>query len=306
MLTNPTAHRGKAMMAANAALKVFTSKGIEVDFHLGTSRENTIELVRTIANDPSIDAIIACGGDGHINAILQSMARTEKPLGIIPAGSGNDFARHFHIPRSPSKAAKAIVKGWAKKIDLGRITGQDSSGNRRQRWFGTIACAGFDSRVSVRADNLKWPQGPARFNLALFQEFLGLKAVATTLTLDSGETIELDATLVAVANTSSYGGGKRIAPEAKATDGVFDITVVPAIGRAVFAKNFRRVFDGSVYHMPGVYKKQAKSLTYYMWSLAMSADGEYMSHMPCTLECVPGALTLILPPKVAEEKKGPH
>ena len=298
MITNPTAHRGKAMMAANAALKVFESKGIEVDFHLGTSRDNVIDLTHRIVEQDAIDAIVACGGDGHINSILQSVAQTGMPLGIIPAGSGNDFARHFKIPRNPTKAAKAIVKSETKQIDLGRITGPDSDGNRVQRWFGTIACAGFDSLVSIRAENLKWPQGASRFNVALLQEFLALKAVATTLTLDSGETIELDATLVAVANTSSYGGGKKIAPEAKTTDGVFDITVVPAIGRATFAKNFRRVFDGTVYHMPGVYKKQAKSLTYYMWNLDMSADGEYMSHMPCTLECVPGALTLIAPPKV--------
>ena len=131
------------------------------------------------------------------------------PLGIIPAGTGNDHAREFGFPaKDPEAAADVVADGWAETVDLGRIDDDDGT----QKWFGTVMAAGFDSLVSDRTNRMRWPHGRMRYNLAMVAELSQLRLLPFRLAFDDGETIVTDLTLAAFGNTKSYGGGMLICP----------------------------------------------------------------------------------------------
>ena len=172
------------------------------------------------------DALVVVGGDGVISVALQEVGGGDVPLGIIPAGTGNDHAREFGIPTNdPEAAADIVVDGWTETIDLGRI--QCGKGRQKSdKWFGTVAATGFDSLVTDRANRMRWPRGRMRYNLAMLAELSALRLLPFRMVLDGRDEIVADLTLAAFGNTRSYGGGMLICPNADHTDGQLDITMV--------------------------------------------------------------------------------
>ena len=170
-------------------------------------------------------AVVAVGGDGTAHAALQAVAGTTTPLAVVPAGTGNDLALALGIPRDPVAAARAaaedLVAGDVRTIDAGR-TGD--------RWWATVLCCGFDSAVTDRANRLRWPRGRRRYDVAILAELARLRPRELVLVLD-GESQTLPVTLVAVGNTSWYGGGMKVCPGADPADGLFDVTVVGPLTR---------------------------------------------------------------------------
>src|SRR6185437_5944241 len=157
-----------------------------------------------------------------------AVAGTSTPLGVVPAGTGNDQAREHGWPRkSPEDAVDVIVEGETKRIDLGRVETADG----QVRLFGSVLASGFDSLVSDRTNRMRWPHGRARYNVAMLAEFAYLRPLPFVLTFADGSVIERELLLAAVGNTQSYGGGMRIAPGADPSDGVLDVTVVAAAPR---------------------------------------------------------------------------
>lgn len=164
-LTNPLSGHGTAVQAAQAAIARLHARGVEVNEIIGDNAEDARHLAKA-AVERGTDALVATGGDGVISNALQVLAGTDIPLGIIPAGTGNDHAREFGIPtRDPEAAADIVVDGWTQTIDLGRI--RDANG--RDKWFGTVAAAGFDSLVTDRANRMSWPHGRLRYYLAMLR-----------------------------------------------------------------------------------------------------------------------------------------
>src|SRR5699024_8722656 len=138
-----------------------------------------LALART-AVEARPDALVATGGDGLIGIALQAIAGSGVPLGIIPAGTGNDHAREYGIPRDdPEAAADVILAGTAAAVDLGHVRRGDGTGH----WFGTVLAAGFDSLVSDRTNRMTWPHGRMRYNLAIAAEFLNLRPLPFRLVL---------------------------------------------------------------------------------------------------------------------------
>lgn len=154
LLTNPAAGKGRAVAALEEATRAFYGYGVDVVRLSGSSPEASRELAREMIRDDSIDALVACGGDGLIGLALQEQAGTDTPLGIIPAGTGNDHAREYRIPLDPRRAAKVIVEGFTTRTDLGIMRTDDG----RERYFGTIACAGFDSLVTTAPTAFRGPR----------------------------------------------------------------------------------------------------------------------------------------------------
>src|ERR1700733_645600 len=147
VLTNPASGHGTAIRAAQIAIARLQHKGIEVVEIIGDDADDARHLAGA-ALERGTDALVVTGGDGVVSNALQVLAGSGIPLGIIPAGTGNDHAREFGIPtRDPEAAADIIIDGWTETIDLGRIR----DGNGDQKWFGTVAAAGFASLVTARA-----------------------------------------------------------------------------------------------------------------------------------------------------------
>lgn len=294
MLTNPASGHGSAPHAAERAVAQFHRRGVDVVAIAGTDAEHARKLV-VGALERGMDALVVVGGDGIISLALQVIAQTDIPLGIIPAGTGNDHAREFRIPtRDPEAAADVVVDGMvdrtAKSIDLGRIRGADGT----EKWFGTVMAAGFDSLVTDRTNRMRWPHGRMRYNLAMVAELSKLRLLPFRLSFD-GEEVSTELTLAAFGNTRSYGGGMRICPDADPTDGQLDVTMVASASRTRLIRLFPTVFKGTHVNLDEVRTARAKTITVDSPGINAYADGEYMCPLPVEVSAVPGALKILTP-----------
>lgn len=170
-LTNPLSGHGAAVKAAHGAIARLKHRGVDVVEIVGGDAHDARHLLAA-AVAKGTDAVMVTGGDGVVSNALQVLAGTDIPLGIIPAGTGNDHAREFGLPtKNPKAAADIVVDGWTETIDLGRI--QDDNGI--EKWFGTVAATGFDSLVNDRANRMRWPHGRMRYYIAMLAELSRLR-----------------------------------------------------------------------------------------------------------------------------------
>jgi diacylglycerol kinase (ATP) len=239
----------------------------------------------------SSDAVVVLGGDGIVHLAVQALAGGDTPLGIVPAGTGNDTAAVLGYPSEPGAAADAVAAalaaGSVRRIDLGRT----NSG----AWWATVLCAGFDSSVNHRANRMRWPRGPRRYDLAIAAELLRLTPRRFRISLDEQE-LDQPATLVAVGNTPHYGGGKQITPHGRVDDGVFGVTVVGAVSRLELARLAPTLPRAGHLGHPAVRTYTAREVRLDAEDTLGYADGELLGPLPMTTRCVPAAVPVLVPP----------
>ncbi|ULN54506.2 diacylglycerol kinase [Mycolicibacillus parakoreensis] len=290
MLTNPAAGHGNAPHAAERAVARLQQRGVDVTAVVGRDPAHARDLVEQ-AVAAGTDALVVVGGDGVISLALQSLARSGVPLGIVPAGTGNDHAREYGIPTDdPRAAADVIADGHAHTVDLGRIEGAEVTS-----WFGTVMAAGFDSLVSDRTNRMRWPRGRMRYNLAILAELSRLRPLPFTLAFDGGQPVHTELTLAALGITRSYGGGMRICPHADHGDGLLDITMVRAGSRLRLLRLFPTVFTGAHVDLEEVSTARARTVRVDCPGINAYADGDYVAPLPVTVTAVPGALQILRP-----------
>lgn len=290
-LTNPASGHGAAIRAAQVAIARLQHKGIEVVEIIGDDAEDARYLAGA-ALERGTDALVVTGGDGVVSNALQVLAGTGIPLGIIPAGTGNDHAREFGIPtKDPEAAADVIIDGWTETIDLGRIR----DGNGDQKWFGTVAAAGFDSLVTDRANRMSWPHGRSRYYTAILAELSQLRLLPFRMVLDGTHEIDAGITLAAFGNTRSYGGGMLVCPNADHTDGLLDITMLTEASRTKLLRLFPTVFNGTHVQLDAVKTARASSIYVESPGINVYADGDFACLLPAEIYAVPGALDILRP-----------
>jgi diacylglycerol kinase (ATP) len=291
VLTNPASGHGNAPHAAEKAISRLQQRGLDVVAIVGSDAEHARRLLHT-AVETGTDAVVVTGGDGVIADALQTLACTDIPLGIIPAGTGNDHAREFGLPtKDPVAAADVVADGWTETVDLGRI--RDRKG--AIKWFGTVAAAGFDSLVTDRANRMRWPRGRMRYNLAMLAELSQLRLLPFRLVLDGRDEVVADLTLAAFGNSRSYGGGMLICPNADHADGQLDITMVHSASRTRLIRLFPTVYKGSHVDLDQVTTARATSVDVESPGINAYADGEYICALPAEILAVPGALHILRP-----------
>ena len=285
VLVNPVAGAGRAMAAGRRAAERFRAIGIRVDLLAGATAGETSSLaVQAVSSGTS--GLIACGGDGLVHLALQAVAGSSTPLGVIPAGTGNDFARSLAVPRtSTEKAVDVIVAGQVRTVDLGRAG---------DRWFGAVVASGFDSRVNDRGNRMRWPHGRMRYNLAMIAELASFRPIDFQLELD-GRPLDLPAMLVAVGNGPSYGGGMKICPAASMTDGRLDVTVISKMSRAKLVRLFPSVYPGRHVRHPEVLTFRASEVVVRADGVTAYGDGELLTDLPLRCTAESGALRVFAP-----------
>lgn len=290
-LTNPLSGHGAAVNASHRAIARLKHRGIEVVEIVGEDADDARYLLAA-AVEKGTDAVVVTGGDGVISNALQVLAGTDVPLGIIPAGTGNDHAREFGIPtKDPEAAADVVVDGWSETIDLGRIRDR----NGVDKWFGTVAATGFDSLVTDRANRMTWPHGRLRYYLAMFAELSQLRLLPFRMVLDGTHEIEADLTMTAFGNMRSYGGGMLICPHANRTDGLLDLTMVKSESRTKLIRFFPTAIKGTHIGLDEVTTARAKTVDVECPGINVYADGDFACPLPAEISAVPAALHVLRP-----------
>jgi len=172
----------------------------------------------------------------------------------------------------------AVTSRKPTPVDLGLVDSE---------WFGAILSTGFDSIVNEKANTLRWPKGPMKYNLAIAMELPKFRPLGYRIEID-GQIIETEAMLIAIGNGSSYGGGMKVCPDADMSDGLFDVMVLRPVSKFEFLRVFPKVFTGQHIHHPKVDIYRASKVSLNAEAVAY-ADGERIGGLPVRAECMAGA-----------------
>jgi diacylglycerol kinase (ATP) len=276
---NPHSGNGRGAEVAGDVVRYFSLHDISYrSIAAANAEELTSALIREL-DSKSYDGVIAVGGDGLAHLVLQVVVPRNIPFAIVPAGTGNDFVRTLGWSLDDIEPMlKKVTTTEPSPIDLGNVDSE---------WFGAILSTGFDSIVNERANKLRWPRGPQRYNVAIAMELPRFKASSYEITAD-GNTFTTDAMLIAVGNGKSYGGGMNVCPQAQINDGLFDITILQPVSTIEFIKVFPTVYSGSHISHPQVKTMRAKRVSISAQAVAY-ADGERVGPAPVSADCVKDA-----------------
>ncbi|ACI18889.1 diacylglycerol/lipid kinase family protein [Dictyoglomus thermophilum] len=231
ILFNPTSNRGKAEKKYNELIKILNEEEIDytVEFTLG--KEGTIRQVEE-ALKKGADVVVAAGGDGTINEVVNGL-KGRGILGIIPLGRGNDIAISYRIPRDLRGAVKLLKNGVIREVDMGLLDG---------RYFVGIAGTGFVGDVNYNSNKLNLT-GFKGYIISVFTTLKGFKYPECEVSFD-GVSWRGRITLIALGNTSYYGGGMKLLPNSDPEDGYFDIGIVQKIHPLELVATFPLVYVG--------------------------------------------------------------
>ncbi|CAN5347635.1 diacylglycerol kinase [soil metagenome] len=291
VLVNPLAGRGRAAAVAEAVVPHLRRAGMRVMLLQGHDGEEAAYLALAAVDD-GVDSLVVVGGDGMVQLGAQAVADRGVPLGIIPAGTGNDTARSLGIDRrNPLSAADVVVVGGCRTVDLAEVDGHG---------FCTVLATGLDSRVNERANAMRWPRGRLRYTVATLAELRVFRPIQYALDID-GRRVEQEAMLVAVGNGPSYGGGLRMCVGADLSDGLLDVVVIKPLSKAELCRVYPRLFRGThvthrsyEHHRVSTVRIDAPGVVAY-------ADGERIGALPITVTARPGALRVFAPGDAAQD-----
>ncbi len=255
--------------------------------------------------------IIACGGDGTINevanGILQSGAAADTELGVLPSGTGGDFRRGLGMPTNIREAAKALREGITKQIDVGKVTFVNHEDEAANRYFLNVSSFGLSAAINERVktkDVFKWLpgnalRGKAKFAVSTLQEVLDFEFVTVKISLDGAAEKSLNTINFCVANSRYFGGGMKIAPDAKLDDGFFDVVNIGDIKTAKIIFNVYKLYNGSHLDLEEVKSTLARRIevspAYQNQTIFIETDGELPGKLPAVYEIIPHALKVRVP-----------
>ena len=256
-----------------------------------------VEQARPPVDGEMKDSLLVMGGDGMMHLGLNAAAATTVPLGLIPAGTGNDFCRGVGVPSSAPAAVRSIVAGLTRRIDLMSANGR-LAGGAEHRWVGSIVSTGYDGRVNYRTNQLRWSFGGLAYAWSALAELSRFDPLPYRLMID-GEQRNQTAMFVAVGNAGWFGGGMQGCPDADVTDGLLDLTVIHPVSRATLLRLMPAIYTGKFVRDPAVELLRAKEVVVDGDGLYAMADGEELGNVPLTLRAVGDCLTIYAPDPAA-------
>ena len=246
------------------------------------------------AVEQRISVVIAAGGDGTINEVIQGLAGSETALGVLPTGTVNVWAREMGIPLDSAKAREILVHGQTRRIDLGLVN---------ERYFLLMVGIGFDGEVAQAVERKPLKRlGVLGYVLAALWFGPGYAGFPLTLRVDDADPVRTRALQIVIGNTQLYGGAFKFTWLARCDDGLLDLCVVHKrgmLGRWVVVRDFALNLERRrLWVRYNTFKKvtiETKD------PVAIQVDGDPAGHTPATFEVVPGALKVIVPQDVSSE-----
>jgi diacylglycerol kinase (ATP) len=291
VLVNPTSGRGRAAKFLPRVRQAIHTLGLDAEVRLSKSPEDPALVARECV-DAGVEILAAMGGDGMTGMVGAGLVGSETALGVIPTGTGNDFARFIGLNRKkPVEAVHVLADPEIRVVDSATVAG----GGRLER-FVNVAGAGFDSEVNETANNMKWKaQGTAKYVAAVMGTLRRFTPAQFEVTVD-GEHRSLSGMLIAVGNGESYGGGMRVAAGASLDDGQLQVCVVGGMSRGAFLRAFPSVFRGThVTHPKVTMLRGARVEIAADRPFDVYADGERSVPLPAVFEVVPKSLRVAVP-----------
>jgi len=285
-LLNPKAGRGKARLVLREALEVMRRAGVQAEVEESRSAEHLRELARRAAAEKP-HAIVSLGGDGTHHYVVNGMVGSDVPLGIIPCGSGNDFAKGLGIPIPTRAAVETLLAGNPRRVDLGRVGG---------RVYGCIAGVGFDSVVTRYAnERVRRLRGSWAYAWSILRSLDTYRPHPLEIVSDT-ENFSGEVVFAVVGNNVSYGGGLHLTPRALLDDGWLDVCIIPYMGKLELLRWVPSAYRGEHLRHPRIIYFQARQVSLRTTSrLELFGDGEFMQELPASIEIVPRVLPVIVP-----------
>ncbi len=278
--------RAKAVQAAVAAAEALGFVTTVLSSPTPEAIVGTIESARA-----DIERLVIVGGDGLIHRALPALANSGIDVGLVPSGTGNDFARGFGIGTGVGRASRKATATYRRAF-LGTVEPVDLIAGDDGRWAASVVTAGFSGRVNARANPMRFPPGQSKYTVATVIEATKLSPMGLRVRAPEFE-LELDAAFFAVANTPYFGGGMAICPDADPDDGLLDVTLVGHVPAATLMRVMPLVFVGRHVRHSAVTTLRVRWIeietTEPLW-----ADGEPFGEAPIRLEASSGALRLAL------------
>lgn len=287
---NPVA--GQADALANdirVASDIWREQGWLVEVRPTTAPGDATRLAREAAA-AGYDLVVAAGGDGTINEVVNGLAGTETALAPLPVGTVNVWAREIGLPLNPRATAEALLRARVRRIDLGRAG---------DRFFLLMAGVGFDAAVvnEVRSSE-KRRFGIFAYILRMFEIAGRFRGARVRITLD-GRVLRRRALLVVIGNSQLYGGVMKLAARATIDDGLLDVVVIkgeslltlPLTALAILLR--RHTLDPSIeYYRARSVRVETRA------GLPVQVDGDHIGATPMSFEAAPGALRVLMPPEL--------
>jgi len=285
IILNPTSQRGRALELKDSLVSTLKGLGLDFTLHVSSSIADIVETVKK--NLDNYENFISFGGDGTIHCMANILVNTDKNIGCIPMGSGNDIARNLNVPLEMEDACRVLKNCHVKKIDMGLINGK--------YYYLAVSGAGFDSVVNDLANNTKFPiNGPAKYTYAVYKTLLTYRSKKFHIKYD-GTQRTVDAMFLVVGNMTSYGGGMKITPNADPEDGILDVCIIKRMSKLHFIKIFPSVFKGE--HITDKFVENFKAENVEIdseYKFSVFADGEYMCKLPAKFEVAKKSLNFIV------------
>lgn len=288
MAINPTAHSGKGASVGARVIERLNEAGFSTETVVGFDAPDLRERLTQVLRENS--TLVIVGGDGMVSLAVNLLRGARQSLALVPAGTGNDFARGMGYPVDDIDACieltLAALAREPKSVDLAEVTGSHGS-----RMVAGVVSAGFDALVNERANRMRFPRGHSKYTIALFRELLALRPRDYELTVDSVVT-RIRAVLISVANNAFMGGGMWVSPSSSFNDGSIEVFEVGPVSRRRLVRLLPRVFTGGHVTEPevritGVVKARLDSP-----GVIAYADGERIGPLPIEVVVRRGVLRL--------------
>lgn len=289
LVVNPTSGGGKGRRLLPATVEELDRLGIQPLVVVSENGDHPEQAARE-AVQSGAEVLVALGGDGLVGACANGLLGGETRLAVVPAGNGNDFARSVGMDPKRPLAALAVLDRSARAIDVVRAEGPGW-----ERHYVCVGGAGFDSETNERANRMRRLHGTVKYVVAVFRTLARFRPAEFRLTVD-GEEHHLEAMMVAVANSRSYGGGMLVAPDASMSDGILDVCLVGSLSKLSFVATFPKVFKGTHLDHPAVTLLRGRKIELdASRAFTAYADGERLGPLPASFTVLPGALEVHVP-----------
>ncbi|MEZ4771132.1 MAG: diacylglycerol kinase family lipid kinase [Caldilineales bacterium] len=272
VIFNPYAGRGRGAKRAEAVVAALHAVDFEFDSVVSENRGHAVELAQR-AVEAGRELIVAAGGDGTLNEVVNGIlkADAEGPaarLGVMPIGSGNDFAGALGITTDLRQAAEVLKRGHVRRVDAGTVNG---------RYFANNVGIGFEAQINIEAHKLTWLRGQAMYLMAVFRAMANFPLPVVQIDKDGDRRTDKQILMLTIGNNYRIGGGFRITPEAVPDDGLLDLCIVDALPRRHILRLLPKAMKGDHLGEPAVEMTRFTHLLVESENpLPVHADGEIL------------------------------